>query len=68
MIWTIPMSGKGMRTQELGEFKPLISIKGSPMVSWFLSSVKHNIKSDDELLFLTTNYFFKKYNFQKTIE
>lgn len=67
MIWVIPMSGKGTRTQSLGEFKLFIEIKGSPMLSWFISSVKHNIKPEDELIFLTTDYFFNKYDFKNKV-
>jgi len=68
MIWVIPMSGKGTRTRSLGEFKPFIEIKGFPIISWFISSVKHNIKSEDELIFLTTDYYFNKYNFENRIK
>jgi len=65
MIWVIPMSGKGTRTQELDEFKPFIKIKGHKILSWFISSIKHLIKNEDSFVLITTEYFANKFNFEK---
>lgn len=67
MIWVIPMAGKGSRTQSLGEFKPFIEIKGHKILSWFISSVKHLIKPENKIVFITTDYFAQKYNFANEV-
>lgn len=58
------MSGKGTRTQELGEFKPFIEIKKYKILSWFISSIKHLVKDDDIFVLITTKYFSDKFNFK----
>jgi len=63
MLWIIPMADKGTRTQALGEFKPFIEINGCKIFSWFISSIKHNIKIKDEFLLITLDYFAQKYSF-----
>lgn len=68
MFWIIPMAGKGLRTQHLGEFKPFIEIKGNKILSWFLFSVRHLIRPDDEFVLITTQYFSHKFNFKKEVE
>lgn len=68
MLWIIPMAGKGTRTQALGEFKPFIEINNRKIFSWFISSIKHNIKIKDEFILITLDYFAKKYNFEKEIK
>lgn len=68
MIWIIPMAGKGTRTQELGEFKPFIEIKGSKIFSWFMCSIKHLVKPEDSFQLITTKYFTDKYNFEAEIK
>jgi len=67
MIWIIPMAGKGTRTQELGEFKPFIEIKGHEIFSWFLNSVKHLVKPEDTFQLITTKYFADKYDFETEV-
>lgn len=59
------MAGKGTRTQSLGEFKPFIEIKGCKMFCWFISSIKHLVKPDDEFVLITLKYFYDKYQFEK---
>lgn len=61
------MAGKGTRTQELGEFKPFIEIKGHKIFSWFLCSVKHLVKPGDSFQLITTKYFADKYNFDTEV-
>lgn len=68
ITWVIPMAGKGVRIQSLGEFKPFIRIRGQKMLFWFLFSIKHLIKEGDTLIFITTSYFSKKFNFEKELE
>lgn len=67
ITWVIPMAGKGARIQSLGEFKPFIRIRGQKMLFWFLFSIKHLIKGGDTLIFITTSYFSKKFNFEKEL-
>ena len=62
------MAGKGTRTQELGEFKPFIKVAGKHMFEWMLRGIKNNISSNDELVFITTEYFSEKYNVKETIQ
>lgn len=65
--WVIPMAGKGIRTQSLGEFKPFIKINNYEILFWFLFSIKHLIKKRDKIIFITTIYFAKKFEVQKKI-
>lgn len=65
--WVFPMAGKGERTRALGEFKPFITILGKTIAEWFLHSIRNNIHSKDELIFITTEYFEKNYGFTNTI-
>tara|TARA_B100000131_G_C18016409_1_gene572683 strand:+ start:95 stop:826 length:732 start_codon:yes stop_codon:yes gene_type:complete len=68
MIWILPMAGKGTRTESLGEFKPFIKVNNKKIIEWFLIGIKKKIKKNDTIFFITTNYFEKKFNFQKTIK
>ena len=45
--WIIPMCGDGKRTQELGNFKPLIFIKDKTIFDHFLEGINHQIQKDD---------------------
>ena len=45
--WIIPMCGDGKRTQELGNFKPLIFIKDKTIFDHFLEGLNHHIQKDD---------------------
>ena len=65
--WIFPMAGRGSRTNELGEFKPFIEICGRKILSWLLFSIKKNIAQSDNLVFITTKYFYKKYNVQREL-
>lgn len=62
------MAGKGKRTRVLGEFKPFIMINGQPILGWLLLSIKRHIKSKDEIVFVTTKYFSKKFNVSDNIK
>lgn len=62
------MAGKGTRTQSLGEFKPFIEINGHKILFWFLFSIKRLLKNDDQIIFITTEYFAKKFNVKKEIQ
>lgn len=66
--WIIPMAGKGTRTQSLGEFKPFIEINGHKIIFWFLFSIKRLLKNDDQIIFVTTKYFAKKFKVKKEIQ
>lgn len=55
------MAGKGTRTKSLGDFKPFIKINNHEILFWFLFSIKNLIKKDDEMVFITTSYFSKKF-------
>lgn len=61
------MAGKGTRTQSLGEFKPFIKINSHEILFWFLFSIKHLIEKDDEVVFITTVYFAKKFKVKVNI-
>lgn len=61
------MAGKGARVQSLGEFKPFIEIKGHKIFSWFISSIKHLIRPNDVLVFITTQYFYNKFGFERKV-
>lgn len=37
-------------------------------MSWFISSVKNQVRSEDAFLFITTEYFFKKFDFRKQVD
>ena len=67
MKWIFPMSGKGTRTKELGEFKLLIKIGDFSILSWFLKSIRDKIKEQDTLLFITTEYFEEKFKVKQEI-
>lgn len=62
------MAGKGKRTRALGEFKPFIKINGRTILSWLLLSIKRHIKPKDEIVFVTTRYFSKKFNVSNNIK
>lgn len=64
----IPMAGKGKRTKTLGEFKPFIKIKGQVILGWLLLSIKRHIRPKDEIVFVTTRYFSKKFNVSGNIK
>jgi len=68
MLWLIPMAGRGLRTQPLGEFKPFIEIRGYKIIHWLLFSFKPNIKNQDKFIFVTTSYFFEKFAVRKELE
>lgn len=68
MLWIIPMAGRGMRTKPLGEFKPFIEIKGHKILSWFIASVKSQVKRTDTFLFITTEYFYDKFDFREQVD
>jgi len=61
------MAGRGTRTQNAGEFKPFIEINNLKMIQWFLRSVKNNFNPDDNLCFVTRRVYFKKYDFEATL-
>ena len=65
MIYVIPMAGRGSRTKPLGEFKPFIEINGHKILSWFISSMKHNINPEDAFVLITTQYFHDTFNFEE---
>lgn len=65
--WIFPMAGKGSRTSQLGEFKPFIEICGKKMLRWLLLSIKKNISKTDDLVFITTEYFYEKYAIQREL-
>ncbi|MDD3191063.1 MAG: hypothetical protein PHI66_05260 [Candidatus Pacebacteria bacterium] len=67
ITWIIPMAGKGTRTQSLGEFKPFVEINESKMITWFLFSIRNNIKRNDVIVFVTTPYFSKKFEVEDTL-
>ena len=67
MLWIIPMAGKGGRTKPLGEFKPFIEIKGHEILSWFISSVKSQVKPTDTFVLITTKYFYNKFDFKERV-
>lgn len=56
----IPMAGEGKRFQEAGfSFpKPLIDIKGKPMIQW----VVENINADAKFIFIVLKEHLEKYN------
>lgn len=58
------MAGKGIRTQNLGEFKPFIKIGRKKMFSWFIASIKHSIKPKDTFLLITLHKNFIKHKFE----
>ena len=62
------MAGKGKRTRALGEFKPFIKINGQTVLGWLLLSIKRHIKQKDEIVFVTTEYFSKKFNVSDNIK
>lgn len=62
------MAGKGTRTQSLGKFKPFIEINSHKILFWFLLSIRHLINKDDEVIFITTSHFSKKFNVKLAIE
>lgn len=62
------MAGKGKRTRPLGEFKPFIKINGQTILNWLLLSIKRHIKPKDEIVFVTTEYFSKKFNVSDNIK
>src|SRR5690554_2902510 len=68
MIWLIPMGGKGLRTQQLGEFKPFIEVCGHKIITWLLFSIKRNVKTEDKFIFTTTDYFSEKYQVSKELQ
>ena len=51
----------------LGEFKPFIEIKGHKMLSWFLFSIKKNIRIQDTFVFITTRNFEDKFGVKREI-
>lgn len=59
--WVFPIAGKGLRTQALGEFKPLIQIEGKPEIEWLLLSVRRHIGKADHLIFITSDTFEEKF-------
>jgi NDP-sugar pyrophosphorylase family protein len=68
MIWLIPIGGKGLRTQQLGEFKPFIEVSGHKIITWLLFSIKRNVKTEDKFVFTTTDYFLQKFQVKKELE
>ena len=58
------MAGNGSRTKSYGDFKPFITIEGKKIIEWCLSSVKHHFEPNDELVFITTLDFDRRYGFQ----
>jgi 6-phosphofructokinase/glycosyltransferase involved in cell wall biosynthesis len=63
--WIVPICGKGTRTKKMGEFKPFININNKKIIEWFLISLKNNITFNDTFIFITTNYYEKKYKVKK---
>jgi NDP-sugar pyrophosphorylase family protein len=61
MLWVIPIGGRGLRTKQLGEFKPFINIKGRKMLSWLLISIRNNISPGDQFIFTATSEQAAKY-------
>jgi len=68
MIWLVPIGGKGVRTQALGEFKPFIEIEGQKMLTWALFSIKDKVLPQDTFIFTTTDYFRQKYHLEEQIK
>lgn len=68
MIWVMPIGGKGLRTQSLGEFKPFVEIRGRKLISWVICSIKDKITPNDSFIFITTEYFAEKFNVKTEIE
>lgn len=62
------MGGKGLRTQQLGEFKPFIEVCGHKIITWLLFSIKRNVKTEDKFIFTTTDYFSEKYQVSKELQ
>ena len=58
--WIFPMAGKGKRTREFGDFKPLIEISGRYLFEWMLLSVRNNKCEDDRLIFVTSSHFERR--------
>lgn len=61
MIWIFPMAGRGTRTQALGAFKPFIEVSGRKVIEWLLTSIRRHIQPEDELVFITTEFFASEY-------
>tara|TARA_R100001015_G_C4566193_1_gene125097 strand:- start:84 stop:824 length:741 start_codon:yes stop_codon:yes gene_type:complete len=69
MIWIFPMAGYGTRTKKYGEFKPLIEVcKGYSILKICLSGIKEMIKSDDEMIFITTTDQDKDHSVEQNIK
>lgn len=68
MIWILPMAGKGKRTRRLGEFKPFVDVNKKKIIEWFFIGIKKKLKKSDSIIFITTKYFEKKFNFKKKIK
>jgi len=61
--WILPMCGDGTRTQEMGNFKPLILIKDKTIFGHFLDGLKHHIEEEDLITLIlkrNVNEFRKK--------
>jgi len=68
MLWIIPIAGNGTRTKSLGEFKPFIEIKGQAILSWVILSLNSHVLPEDTFIFITTNYFYQKFNVGQKIQ
>lgn len=68
MIWILPLAGKGTRTNTLSEFKPFVNVNNKTIIEWFFIGIKNKIKKGDNIFFITTNYFEKKFDFKRKIK
>jgi len=51
------MAGRGIRTSELGQFKPFIEIEGRKILGWLFRSIAGKIKPQDKMIFITTDEY-----------
>ena len=68
MHWIFPIAGKGSRVKSLGSFKPFIKIKNKTIIEYFLYNLKKKIKKNDNLYFITTREYEKKYKVELIIK
>jgi len=54
----IPMAGRGLRTKEYGEVKPLIRIKGKTMINWAIES----LNLEGQYIFIVRDYGNDEWN------
>jgi dTDP-glucose pyrophosphorylase len=63
----MPMAGNGVRTRDLGKFKPFIFINNKSIIEWFLISILDKVNKDDEFVFITTQAFNDEFVVKDTV-